>query len=368
MRSGSLACRLLPLLVVLSGEPARAADAGALFDQAIVQYDRRHHEQSLALLDEAVASTREKGLLGRIHLYRGINLFLLEDEEGARAAFALALDNDPQLGLDPDAFERPLVELYRKVARSITGTLSVVSDWKQAEVLVDGTSIGRTPINVAFPVGYHLIEVRDPRGKAQPYREEIVLHTSASHQVRAEFGTVLGWLTVHASPAGAEVLIDRVLKGNAPLNRIAISSGKHEVSVRAPGHTQETRTVTVSPDVELNLTVDLVRPAPPAEEPARETPPRSPRIWTWVAAGASLVSTVGALTFGALAWGDHNQRQILINNNPSPLPGSAQKESEQLRSSGETKQVAANVFWVTTGVTAVAAVVLFVVEGAPGGE
>jgi len=103
-----------------------------------------------------------------------VNRVVLNELAAAREAFAEALRNDPSIDVDPEVFKPAVVRLFREVKaktetetktvepeKARSGQLTVRSQPPGAEVLLDGTPLGRTPLEkTTVPAGEHKILVR----------------------------------------------------------------------------------------------------------------------------------------------------------------------------------------------------------------
>ena len=121
---------------------------------------------------------------------------------------------------------------FRGGAAPELGTLVVQSSPAGVEVFVDGVSRGMTPARVSVPGGSHILELR---GRGVP--RVIPLQVPAGGQVSQylEFADTptTGMLVVHSQPAGANVTVDGVARGVAPITLEGLSSGDHEVVLQS---------------------------------------------------------------------------------------------------------------------------------------
>lgn len=179
---------LLWTFVVLSGRVGRAepaCQAEELLQQAITSHENARFEQALALLQRARGCTTDPALLGRIYLRLGVAHAVVEGTDEARAAFRAALALDPGLALDPAGLKDSIVELFRAVHRETRGRLRVRADRANAEVLINGKTRGRAPLELELPVGRHRVEVR--AGGASEARE-IVVRLDKEQAIAARLG------------------------------------------------------------------------------------------------------------------------------------------------------------------------------------
>ena len=78
---------------------------------------------ALSLFNEALAEARGGGETARVHLLRGQCFVALSDEANARRAFELALDQDPEIQLDPNQVSPETIELLTRVRSGLHGEL-----------------------------------------------------------------------------------------------------------------------------------------------------------------------------------------------------------------------------------------------------
>jgi len=178
-----------------------------------------------------------------------------------------------------------------------TGSLQVESDPPGAEVLIDGTLRGSTPLSLALPAGSYRLVVQ--RG-ADAKRTNIDIASGgakAYHVAWAEPTSVLnatGSLSVVSDPPGSAVIVDGSARGQTPLTVNGLSPGRHEVLVRNTATTYR-RTV----DVESGATTSLVVGGAPAAAPA----------WGWITVSAPF--TVQIREYGRLIGTSEIERVML---------------------------------------------------------
>jgi hypothetical protein len=146
------------------------------------------------------------------------------------------------------------------------GTLLVQSSPAGVEVFVDGVSRGMTPASVSVPAGSHILELR---GRGVP--RVIPLQVPAGGQVSQYLEFVdtptTGMLVVHSQPAGANVTVDGVPRGVAPITIEGLTSGDHDVVLQSAAGTSR-HTVKVL----AGTTASLVAPVMAAPAPAADGP------------------------------------------------------------------------------------------------
>jgi hypothetical protein len=112
--------------------------------------------------------------------------------------------------------------------------LKVVTPVPDAEVFIDGASMGKAPIerNDLQP-GKHYVVVR-ARGYAD-WKRELSLEPGSSAALSAEL-SASGTLKVLSNVSGADVFIDGEMKGKTPVTLETVPAGDHLAEVRAKGY------------------------------------------------------------------------------------------------------------------------------------
>ncbi len=135
-------------------------------------------------------------------------------------------------------------------------TLFVDSSPQGAEVYLDGSFQGRTPLTLTPRPGRHEVEVR--LSGYRPYR--IAVNLSPGQEVRVFAELVperrMGTLFVDSSPGGAEVYVEGQPRGRTPL-RLTLEEGRYRVEVRLPGYAPHLAEVRVERDKETRLLATL---------------------------------------------------------------------------------------------------------------
>ena len=159
---------LFPVHSVLAQSPQE------LFQKGVFLISRARFDESIKHLNQAKEATRDPALLGRIHLYLGINHSILGDSARSDESFREALRHNPELKLDPKRIKASIVERFKTIRASSRGELKVGADAPGAEVLVDGKKVGATPYVAQLPVGVHQVKVVHPRSGAS-YEERVTI-------------------------------------------------------------------------------------------------------------------------------------------------------------------------------------------------
>jgi hypothetical protein len=136
-----------------------------------------------------------------------------------------------------------------------TGTMTVNTDPPGAEILVDGTSRGWSPLRLALMPGAHTLLVRGP-GESRT----IPIHIAAGAEVSQylelpKAASGFGQLQVRTEPAGARVSIDGTPVGKTPMTIVEIAPGEHAITLE-----NDLGTVTQKVMIEAGIAASLVVP------------------------------------------------------------------------------------------------------------
>lgn len=139
--------------------------------------------------------------------------------------------------------------------------LRVVSMPLDAEVLIDGRIVGRTPLAApVLPLGPHELVVRAP-GHV-PVRRPVQGGPGRAVEIEVTLqkaGPTEGRLTVTTRPTRAALQIDGEPVGQSPLRRHLTAAGEHTVTAYLPGYDELRKTVVVTGGEELKLELALER-------------------------------------------------------------------------------------------------------------
>jgi hypothetical protein len=133
--------------------------------------------------------------------------------------------------------------------------LKVQSAVPNAEVFVDGSSLGRAPIdrNDLDPGKHYVVVHKDG---FTDFKREVVLLENQTITMVADLAAT-GALRVLSTPEGAEVKIDGELIGHTPVQRDAVSSGDHIVEFKLKGFFDHKETMKIEGGREKVFSVDL---------------------------------------------------------------------------------------------------------------
>jgi hypothetical protein len=160
-----------------------------------------------------------------------------------------------------------LLPAHSALAEQATGGVYVATLPAGADVWVDGTYIGRSPVFAdALPVGRHTLTLTKTGWGVQEVEVAIGAHATAFSSVKLEpkpaaAAKLAGSYVLRGLPEGAKVSVDGLPRTGDPLSPAAASAGAHRVAVVTP-RGRMTRAFDVLPDT----TTEVVLHEPPAGE------------------------------------------------------------------------------------------------------
>jgi formylglycine-generating enzyme required for sulfatase activity len=150
-------------------------------------------------------------------------------------------------------------EFHYKLQR-LPGKLNFESTPEGATILVDGESIGTTPLaDISVAAGEH--ELRVLAERYLPYRQSI--EVTGMGQVQGfDFKLEPAWanIAISSTPIGASVYVDGEVAGVTPA-LLEILQGDHEISLQLPRYRSWEQSLSVSAGVHQNLEPVVLQPA-----------------------------------------------------------------------------------------------------------
>jgi hypothetical protein len=143
-------------------------------------------------------------------------------------------------------------------------TLKIQSTVPNAEVFLDGSSLGRAPVdrNDIEPGKHYIVVHRD--GYAD-FKREVILIENQPMAMVADL-SASGTLRLLSTPGGAEVRIDGELIGKTPTVRDGVAAGDHVIELRLKDYDVYKETIKVEGGREKLFSIDLKKSGPSAEQ------------------------------------------------------------------------------------------------------
>jgi hypothetical protein len=165
--------------------------------------------------------------------------------------------------------ENAVVQLKMEVAAADRphATLKVQSAVPNAEVFVDGSSLGRAPIDRSdLDPGKHYIVVH--KDGYTDFKREVVLIENQAVALVADVSAT-GSLRVLSTPEGADVRVDGEVFGKTPIQRDGVGAGDHVLEVDLKGYFSHKETIKVEGGREKVFSIDL-KPLPNGPTPEQQ--------------------------------------------------------------------------------------------------
>ena len=156
-----------------------------LLEEGRVLYQNAEPDQAIPMLEMAaeeleagIAATGNTDFLIDTWLTLGLAYTGLGDIDNANRAYREVVVLDPSRELDPISYPPEVIEAYRAVQAEVmaegTGSLALNASVENAEIFVDGRSVGLAPVTVDnLPVGRHRIFVTADGG-LRAYEEVLI--------------------------------------------------------------------------------------------------------------------------------------------------------------------------------------------------
>ena len=137
------------------------------------------------------------------------------------------------------------------------GQMQISSIPESAEVLVDGRSVGSTPLTAEVLETGTVLTLKK-NGYKDWEKELSVKAGTMETYPPVELIVADGTVDVSTSPAGAHVSVDGEFRGTAPVSVQISPLGEHQIEVFLEGYRKAVRTVQTEPEGHSSMNVDLV--------------------------------------------------------------------------------------------------------------
>ena len=137
----------------------------------------------------------------------------------------------------------------------LNGTLKISSEPSGAEVYVNTSYRGITPLTLELPPGEYTIEIKK-EGYA-PYTEKARILPGEATEVITTLSLLNSALTITSEPSEAKVYLNDTLIGSTPIQNYKVTPGTYTLGIVKDGYESHTVEVTVGPGESKNLSVTL---------------------------------------------------------------------------------------------------------------
>lgn len=135
------------------------------------------------------------------------------------------------------------LDLQPEASESKDGTLKVVSPVPEADVYLDGASLGKVPQTKNIPPGEHFVVVK--KSGFKDFQIKVIIDSGQTKTITADLKAVGSIRFLTGALMGAEVWLDGRVVGKTPFTLKDVDVGAHEVSIRYPEHYHYTKTIEV---------------------------------------------------------------------------------------------------------------------------
>ena len=158
-----------------------------------------------------------------------------------------------------------------------TGSLNIQSTPAAANVFLDGTLVGLTPVTVTgVAPGSHTVRIE--KTGYQPYQTTTSVSAGATTVVSAALVPVpdptTGSVSVQSTPDGANAFLDGTLVGLTPVTVSGVTPGSHQVRIEKTGYEPYQMTASVSAGATTVVSAVLT----PGPTPTATTPAPTPTV------------------------------------------------------------------------------------------
>jgi hypothetical protein len=305
MRGRARSAVVLVLVCSLGARAARSQEplrddprARQFFEVGAQAYSKGQYLLAAEAFEQAFALTNRPGLLFSLAQAHQRQFRATGDESHLRLAvehFRKYLARVDRGGRRADA-ERALNSLLlmaerlnpktqdTSVQRTGLARLLLSSSTPEARITVNGDPVESLPTAIDLPEGRYRVLATAPGFESRA--QEVALVAGTSVALNFELRPLPAVLRVDG-PAGAELLIDGVMKGWLPMRPLALPAGNHSVSMRKPG--AKTKTVLARLERGAEARVRLALESTTQRDAA------------WVFLGGALAAGAAAGTFAVLA-------------------------------------------------------------------
>ncbi|ACS33301.1 PEGA domain-containing protein [Thermococcus gammatolerans] len=133
--------------------------------------------------------------------------------------------------------------------------LTINSEPQSAEVYVNGTYKGVTPLTLELLTGNYSLKLT--KEGYENYTAMVEVKPGETKTVSATLTPAYGFLNVDSAPSGAEVYINRTYIGTTPLENYKLPPGKYTITIKKEGYEEYTKSVNIISGKATTLSASL---------------------------------------------------------------------------------------------------------------
>jgi hypothetical protein len=193
------------------------------------------------------------GSIGKVGKIYTIDISLI-DVKTARIEKSFIFDHDGEIGglvqkMETIAHEIAATVTGEKLAVKEFGSLEIKTDPKKAQVYLDGTLLGTSPITTnEISAGTHLVQIKSDGYDA--HEKNIVINPNQVTKLDIRLKKVYK-LSVTSDPAGAQVLINSIAAGSTPYNAAIKEGMRFEIKLQKENYQEWSKQIVVKKDVKI---------------------------------------------------------------------------------------------------------------------
>ncbi len=145
--------------------------------------------------------------------------------------------------------------------QALPGLVSLDSEPPGANVTVDGTALGKTPLrDLPLAAGEHRLRLEEARHL--PLEQALVVTgRNVRQQLQLQLAPAWAQVTVDSLPTGAAILVDGEAVGQTPAT-VEVLQGEHQLTLQLPLYADWQQTVTIKASADQNLGQVTLQSAP----------------------------------------------------------------------------------------------------------
>ncbi|WP_099211176.1 protein kinase domain-containing protein [Thermococcus henrietii] len=193
---------------------------------------------------------------------------------------------------------------FRSLPDLREGTLIITSTPSNAQILLNGTYLGTTPMKITVKPGKYVLVIMKTGYKN--HTEVLDVESNSVITRNVTLTPLVGYVTVTSTPEDAKVYIDGRYVGMTPLENYSIPSGTHEIILRKSGYKEYTKKVLITAGEGVTLSVALVMATPSLQSQTSTNTSSSHVLATMTSSKAIPTKETTSITVGSYSKRDRN--------------------------------------------------------------